>query len=84
MLFVALISAPSIISAVDDSVDISILYSITEEENENIKLTLPDSKLKETDNLFTNSSDKHLVYRNKKYTKTHLNLTLPPPEQSIL
>lgn len=83
ILFMALISAPSIISAIDDSVDISIMYSITEEENENIKITLPDSNINETENLFKNTGDKHLGYQYKKYSRPHLNLVSPPPEVNI-
>ncbi|TJY38165.1 hypothetical protein [Pontimicrobium aquaticum] len=83
ILFVALISAPSIISAIDDSVDISILYSITEEENENFKLTLPDSDLSDTEKVFASNTTKQLEYRNKKYSTPHLNLSSPPPEVNM-
>lgn len=83
ILFVALISAPSIISAIDDTVDISILYNITEEENESIKLTLPNSDSNHSKTTVRNNALKHLGYRFKKYATPHLNLTLPPPEVSM-
>ena len=44
LIFVAFISAPTIISLVDDSIDTSIFYSVTEEEEKicHIKLLLND------------------------------------------
>ena len=43
ILFMALISAPTIILSFDDSVDVSNFYSINEEEeNENLKLVFEE------------------------------------------
>ncbi|GGG37908.1 hypothetical protein [Bizionia arctica] len=74
----ALISAPSIISAMDDSIDISQFFSITEEE-ETAKILL-EINLTETEHLILTSSNENLGYYKKNYTKPHLNLISPPPE----
>lgn len=80
LLFMALITAPTIIIAVDDSVDISMFYSITEEENENIKMPFPENNFNDFVSLFSTDSNEYLVYCFKKYPKPHLNLISPPPE----
>jgi hypothetical protein len=87
-LFMALITAPSIIVVLDDSTDISIFYSITEEEEnsktkhlELVVLTLEHndySLLKDFKSKFNTR------YYNKTYLKPHLNLISPPPEFYIL
>ena len=81
ILFMALITAPSIIVTIDDSVDVSVFYSLSEEEeeNKNLKLTfllenLDDSFLESTINF------NYLGYHFKNYPKPHLNLISPPPE----
>ncbi len=85
VLFVGIISAPSIITVVDDSIDVSILYSLSEEEEETKNLEIIVSENNEETNLlgfslkFQNSS-----YQFKNYPKPHLNLISPPPEYSIL
>lgn len=83
-LFVALITAPTIITVIDDTVDVSIFYSITEEENENIKLPFPDHSFNGLESLFAQDSKENLGYYFKNYPKPHLNLISPPPEQNIL
>jgi hypothetical protein len=74
----ALISAPSIITAMDDTFDVSIFYSITEEE-ETAKILL-EIKPMEADHLEFNSMNNNLGYYYKSYAKPHLNLIFPPPE----
>ena len=81
----AVVSAPTIIVAIDDSIDISILYSCTEDEekesekNKTFELIFSNCK---NDALsfakFDNQSS--LGYRFKNYPKPHLNLISPPPE----
>ena len=80
ILFVALITAPTIITAIDDTVDISIFYSITEEENENIKLPFPENNVNDLTNAFKSETNAFLGYYFKNYPKPHLNLISPPPE----
>ncbi len=84
VLFLAFITAPTIIIAVDNSVDVSIFYSITEEENENLKLPFPDNAFKGLENLLVMDSKENLGYFFKHYPKPHLNLISPPPELHIL
>ena len=83
ILFVAFITAPTIIIAVDNSVDVSIFYSITEEENENLKLPFPDNGFNGLENLITLDTKENSGYYFKNYPKPHLNLISPPPEQNI-
>lgn len=81
VLFVALITAPSIIIAIDDSVDVSIFYSITEEEEEKETLKVfPMDELNEEDYFLTSNSNDNLGYFFKNYLKPHLNIISPPPD----
>lgn len=84
VLFLAFITAPTIIIAVDNSVDVSIFYSVTEEENENLKIPFPDNGFNGLENLLTQDSKENLRYYFKNYPKPHLNLISPPPERIIL
>lgn len=80
VLFMAIITAPSIIMAVDNSIDISVFYSLSEEEeNNNFKLVF--SEANEEINLFKDLLKKNnLSYFFKNYSKPHLNLIFPPPD----
>ncbi|TYB75245.1 MULTISPECIES: hypothetical protein [Bizionia] len=80
ILFLAFISAPSIIIAIDDNVDVSMFYSIAEEENENIKFPLAENDLNEVSHVFLLDSKEHVGYMFKYYPKPHLNLISPPPD----
>lgn len=84
ILFLMFITAPTIIIAVDNSVDVSIFYSVTEEENENLKLPFPDNGFNELEQLIGLDSKENLRYYFKNYQKPHLNLISPPPEHNIL
>ena len=81
VLFLGLISAPTLIIAFDDSVDVSVFYSISEEEEETKNLKLVVLEIDTEDNLseFT-SNNRSLDYFFKTYPKPHLNLISPPPE----
>ncbi|WP_052467002.1 hypothetical protein [Psychroserpens damuponensis] len=79
-LFVALITAPAIIIAVDDSIDISIFYSITEEEEKETLKVMPLNELNEEDYAVTSNVNDNLGYFFKKYLKPHLNIISPPPD----
>jgi hypothetical protein len=78
ILFMALISAPSIITAMDDTFDVSIFYSITEEE-ETSKILL-EIKSIDAEHLDFDSSNDNLGYYYNSYAKPQLNLIFPPPE----
>lgn len=87
-LFTAFISAPTVLNAIDDTIDISVFYSLSEEEekgNETIKnFEIITSDLKQADLLISLKSQMSTIgYCYKKYPKPHLNLISPPPEQSI-
>jgi hypothetical protein len=81
--FMAVITAPTVITSIDDSVDISYFFGIGEEEEEeskNLKLLFENS-LELSDHFFVAKTDVHLIgYTFKKYPKPNLNLILPPPE----
>lgn len=82
--FLSFIIAPTVISMVDNSIDISFIYSNSEEESENLKIekqkiVLAVLKL----NDFTFSTSKKvsaLSHQNKNYSKPYLNMVFPPPE----
>lgn len=80
VLFVALITAPSIIIAIDDSIDVSIFYSITEEEEKETIKVFPINELHEDDHLLTSGTNDNLGYFFKNYLKPHLNIISPPPD----
>ncbi len=85
----ALLAAPSIISWVDDSADISLFYSTSEEEEKgsettkNFEVVFNDPIEKEVDFSSTKSINHHGYYFNN-YPKPHLNQISPPPEFHIL
>lgn len=89
LIFLALLAAPTIISLVDDSVDISVFYSTSEEEekgsetSKTFKVVFNNQIGNNADFLFTKSINHHGYYF-KKYPKPHLNLISPPPEFHIL
>ena len=84
IVFLTFIIAPTIISVIDSSVDISFIYSNSEEEpgtqkGEKEKVVLSQIKINE----FLFSSIKRvsaLSHINKNYTKPYLNMVFPPPE----
>ncbi|WP_048330852.1 hypothetical protein [Bizionia psychrotolerans] len=80
ILFLAFISAPAVIVALDDTVDVSMFYSIAEEENENIKFPLSVNDINELNTMYLIDSKEYLGYTYKQYPKPHLNLIFPPPD----
>jgi len=84
IVFLTFIIAPTIISVIDSSVDISFIYSNSEEEpgtqkGEKEKVVLSPIKINE----FLFSSIKRvnaLSHINKNYTKPYLNMVFPPPK----
>ncbi|WP_299550724.1 hypothetical protein [Seonamhaeicola sp.] len=85
LVFVSFLVAPSIIVLVDDSVDISIFYTSSEEEekgnekNKDVEKLFFESLCADTAFTFSNM-ESELEYYYKKYAKPHLNLISPPPE----
>ncbi|WP_255593133.1 hypothetical protein [Mesoflavibacter sp. SCSIO 43206] len=85
ILFLGLITAPSIIIAIDADVDVSILYNVSEEEEENKSINLVVTEQKETtESIYKEIAFLRLDYLFKSYTKPALNLISPPPEIFIL
>jgi hypothetical protein len=83
------ISAPTIIHSIDDTIDISFFYSVSEEEErghqtmKNFEIITSDFNTSEL--LFTSKVKLNAIgYNFKTYPKPHLNLISPPPEQHIL
>jgi hypothetical protein len=82
LLLLALVSAPSIIIAFDDSVDISVFYSVAEEE-ETCKIKLPSlTNINDSEYLLAFNKAEDILYYFKNYPIPHLNLISPPPEFS--
>ncbi|WP_375237764.1 hypothetical protein [Aurantibacter sp.] len=84
LLFIATISLPSIVLLIDDSIDITLLLDISEEEEEN-------EKNKELEIFQVNIEKSKIFHQNKKlknktnyvfktYPTPYLNLIFPPPE----
>ena len=85
IIFTLFIVSPTVLSVVEDSFDISILFNVGEEENnqkeisKNFDLTI--SEIKKTDSLFNSLKKRNsLNYRLKKYTDIYQENTYPPPE----
>ncbi|ULC59589.1 hypothetical protein MBM09_01105 [Flaviramulus sp. BrNp1-15] len=85
VIFMMFLVAPTVISIIDDSVDISVFYTSSEEEEKGI------DKNKDVEVLvyhlntiescfFSNEQESHTGYFFKNYPKPHLNLISPPPE----
>ncbi|WP_299333367.1 hypothetical protein [uncultured Psychroserpens sp.] len=81
-----LIVAPAVIMAIDESMDMSCLYNISEEEEEkesekNKELEVfVDCTGENEESFISTNRNKYLVYAFKNYPKPHLNLISPPPE----
>ena len=83
----ALIVAPTVIVILDDSIDTSVFYSLTEEEEHSSVKKLVSPYSLQSNDVLTNFKLKKLSffsYQFKNYPKPHLNLISPPPEQFIL
>ena len=87
ILFVGIIITPTVIVALDDSIDTSVFYSLNEEEeNGKTKNIISPYSLQQqvaiTD--YLSKTNKQFSYQFKNYPKPHLNLISPPPESYIL
>ena len=83
--FVVFLSAPTIIAMVNDSVDVSLFFSMAEEEenghpkSKNVKDIILENQDQED---FISLADEavHLSYYVENYSKPYLNLISPPPK----
>ncbi|GAB5564817.1 MAG: hypothetical protein Wins2KO_18800 [Winogradskyella sp.] len=81
ILFMAIVSAPTIILSIDDSVDTTILYGCNEEEElEDFELLFEMTSIITLDTFTTKFDGTRDAYSQKNYLQPHLNLVLPPPE----
>lgn len=86
LIFIAQISAPSVVMAIDDSIDISCFFAINEEEEEKgPKVTKEGKVFFQESMLMINyikgfDKERQHAYFFKNYPKPHLNLISPPPE----
>ncbi len=84
--FANFIVAPTIVSLVDNTADVSVVFSLNEEEN-NKKESEQDKEIKilQLENpydSFMDFSGKIVKFCKENYSKHHLKLHLPPPELS--
>lgn len=89
-IFVAFLTAPTVIRIVDDTVDISIFYTTSSheedkglEKNKEIEILSSVSRISDQD-FSSPENENNLGYCFKNYPKPHLNLISPPPESHIL
>lgn len=86
VIFLLVIVAPTAFVIVDDTFDISILFSSIEEEKGNEKhldIEIFFSKEK-TNDLVLELEENNLRYFYKVYPKPHLNIISPPPDLRIV
>ncbi|XCF06645.1 hypothetical protein ABI125_02015 [Tamlana crocina] len=88
-LFVLFLMAPTVVSLLDDSVDVSVFYTTSEEEEKGAKKIsekeLLCHEMGETNlNVFLGDNELDLEYYQKKYPNPHLKLNSPPPKFHIL
>ena len=77
--------APPMLLLVDDSIDVSIVFSTSEEEEEaekhiDIEILFSAARWHELDLMFVTPSENSLGYSYKKYPKPHLSIICPPPD----
>ncbi|GAA3593759.1 hypothetical protein GCM10022396_08630 [Flavivirga amylovorans] len=83
------LSAPTVITIVDDSIDVSFFFASSEEEekggkkDKDVEILVFDLNMSELD-FVSNESENDLEYYFKNYPKPHLNLISPPPQLHIL
>lgn len=85
ILFMVIITVPSIISVIDDSIDVSVFYDLSEEEDEieseHVKTLELFSGVKNESICFLETTEiEYLGLDFRNYPKPYLNLISPPPE----
>ena len=89
IIFVAFLVTPTILTMVDDSIDVSFFYSSAEEEEKghektkDVEVLFSELNINET-YLTSSLVQNNLEYYFKTYPIPHLNLISPPPDYSIL
>lgn len=85
MIFLLFIAAPTVIAIVDDSIDLSLFYAMSEEEENGVEKSKIDEVLilqRDTFESFfvSKKTTQHTAYFFKNYQKPHLYLISPPPD----
>ena len=84
-MFLLFIAAPTIITMVDDTIDVSVIFSASEEEekgnekNIDVEVLFSNEAANDSDLVYI-TIENNLEYYFKKYPKPHLNLISPPPD----
>ncbi len=87
-LFAALITAPTVLHVIDDTIDVSMFFSLSEEEEKGSETVKSNQILSSGYNhlevvFLFNESLNGIEYFFKTYPKPHLNLISPPPDSLI-
>lgn len=87
IVFVAFVTAPAIITIIDNDVDISMFYTSSEEEEKGNEKNMDYEKLffenPQIETTFTTKKTKYdLEYVYKNYPKPHINLIFSPPDNT--
>lgn len=81
ILFMGVISAPSLIMTMDDSIDVTYFFGMNEEEeNESFKLIFEATTNNHEASILDSKNAHNVAYIFKAYAKPHLNQIFPPPE----
>ena len=81
ILLMGLISAPTIILSIDDSVDVTCFYSISEEEENHAEKLIFENVNLDNASFFEDQVTTEVIgYTFKNYPIPHLNLISPPPD----
>lgn len=85
VVFVFLITAPTVLTLIDENADIALFFEYSEEEekgketNKKIEIFFSDVPILNADHQM-NTETSVMCYLIKSYNTPHLNLILPPPE----
>ena len=83
-LFLSLALAPTVLLTIDESIDLSFFYDISEEEEEKESHKEFEKFVVDLDTdiegFITSNNREYIEYAFNTYQKPHLNLIFPPPE----
>ncbi|WP_299115987.1 hypothetical protein [uncultured Winogradskyella sp.] len=83
-LFIAIVSAPTLILSIDDTADVAVFFGENEEEEkENLKLLFDITVVNEEQQSISDALKMNDSYFFKSYQKPHKNLISPPPDWII-
>lgn len=88
LIFLAFLTAPTIITVIDDTYDVSVFYNINEEENNNLN-EIKKMEFHLEDDFFLSffepiKSNQVSDFYSNLYTHLKIDNLSPPPEQNIL